>query len=127
MDYDPTSNPRSLIAPEPPQEHVAKYQDKWDKLQRELDNLSAQIGMFRSRAWLSLQPEWEMQRQDALNAVADTRRVNSMEKLANIQGQVAVLDRLLNMPSIAKNRQKVILAEMKQLRRDAGQFLDNDS
>ena len=116
MTYDHRVDPRSLHVEVDP-EALAALQDAYDSKQRQLDLYTAQLAMFSSRAWQGLSHEMEMELVAAREALEDPGKVKDPHALAIVQGQIQAWKRFLDMPRIIKNKQRLLVEEMRHMRR----------
>ena len=116
--YDPTQDPRSLYEP-PNHEVILDWHAQVAEVQNELLELNRLRSMMGTEAWKKLIEEVDQELQTAVNALIVPQRVNTLEQLAFIQGQVQILMWLKQLPEVMKGRQEMARLEKQRLETNA--------
>lgn len=115
--YDPDDAPRSLRSVSP--ESREMYERQIEALQREIDLLNREAGMFNSAGWKSVRGELEDQLGIANQALRDDR-INTMEGIAFVRGQMRAFEYLLGLERITTLRRQAAQEQLQSLRSAEG-------
>lgn len=112
-EYDPAANPRNLAVVE--DEYEEELELEQDRIQARIDRLNREIPLFRSEGWKGIRAEFDAQIASAVDALTGDR-LNSMEAIAFVRGQLRTLQWLLAMPEAKKTERDMWQGYIKELK-----------
>lgn len=114
--YDPTTDPRSLhqTVTEEQLEELGKRENELQALANIYHRLK---GMFRSKGWADLEVLLKNEVTKAQEALSHDHKINTVESIALVRGQVMAFETLLNFPHTVEMNSQVTQADLKRVQK----------